>query len=166
MKLLPYETFTVETSLSMPQAVEKLRQNVEAVSDRSFTWFMFWKKYKTFEGTVGESDFNIARIARMKRPIALPILNGHFEPRDGGTTLVVNTKPHPRLPYYMLWGLGLVVLASTVGYWIDGIKGLAVGIPLTFGFLFFLYGCRIDFSNEVCRAITALEKIFAESSKL
>jgi hypothetical protein len=168
MRLLPYETFTIETSLPMSQAAETLRQNVEPISARMFLWFMFWKKHKTFEGIVSELEFRISRIT-YRSLNSRPFLDGHLESSGSGTILMVDVKLYFSLRLIILFSWIVLGLGCIGNMWESMKSGPAwtflFGILMLVVFLGYPFLIRSEFRKQTNATRTALQKIFAESSK-
>jgi len=163
MKYLRYEPFVIETSLAMPNAVEKLRQNVEPERYPPCRLLTFWIKRRLFEGTVNEADFRIKPIILLRLTgVYTPVLMGHFEPCEKGTKLAISIKPYPSPLIQTLIVIGIIIAVGVGGVLTDGKVGLLFCLPFLVGVVLFYFGSHSAFMDEACYYRTVLEEIFAE----
>ncbi len=112
MKLLPYDSFEIDTPMSAKAIIGVLTDTVEPTR-----WFRLSKDHKTFQGTVEHDGFKITRIIHYRNSF-LPVVRGRFAPGPSGFTVTVTMRLHPFVMAFMcLWfgGVGLGVVASLAG---------------------------------------------------
>jgi hypothetical protein len=111
MKLLPHETFTIQTHESIPILCQKILAQVEDSSIIPNP-----QNQAVFTGQVSEHGFKISRIINYHNPL-LPIIYGGFEDIPGGTVIYVEMKLNPavarflHLYYVIYFGTILLILA-------------------------------------------------------
>ena len=161
MKLLPIDSYEIETTQTLEEAAALLSSNVEPRK-----WFRFGRSHKLFEGEVTYEGFKILRIINYRNSF-LPIIRGTFEQTQTGVKLALRMSLHPFVIAFMcVWfgGVGLGMLACVGGL----IRSLSVPLPvffipfamLIFGWLL-ISGC---FWFEVNKAKIMLNDIFHKST--
>ena len=142
LKLWPYESFIVETSEEIPELLEKLGLHIG-----SAPFFPWSKRSKEFIGTLNETGFKMYRAIRYYNSF-LPVMLGHFEPRLGGTSVIVRIRLHGYTLACMIfflvflkkftWGLiGPKFQFDAPFYWGLGVPAtviLAIYLMAIFGF--------------------------------
>ena len=101
MKLIPQETYTIYTSISVPEIKEQMMKYVEP--KKMFRFFRGGSKY--FEGDVSDSGFKLTRIISYRNSF-LPIIKGSFEERASGLKVDVSMSMHPFVIAFMLFWFG------------------------------------------------------------
>jgi len=91
MKLLPYDTFTIQTSDPLPILLEKLAIYIEP--QKVIRWQLS-QNHAPYQGTLSEAGFEIHRIIHSRNSF-LPIIRGRFEPSPSGTLVRITMKLHP-----------------------------------------------------------------------
>ena len=110
MAFVPYEHFTIDTSLPFDEAVDRIAQRVEP---KRFFRNPFSREHKEFEGSVTPQDFKISRIIHYRNSF-LPIINGQFVKTPLGTRLIVRMTLHPFVIAFLILWLGLLGLTSVM----------------------------------------------------
>jgi hypothetical protein len=130
MKLLPYDSFTIQTRDPLPLVRQRLKAQVE---DRRIR-FGFSRSHAPYEGTVSETGFKISRIIHYRNSF-LPVIRGHFETQlDGTTAIQIQMGLHPLvmtfLGFWCLFWFGTIIPIVLVGA--IPVKGalLFIGLPL------------------------------------
>jgi hypothetical protein len=139
MKLLPYDTMTIDVPEATEKVADSLRQHVEPKK-----WFRLSHDHAPFQGQVDELGFTISRIIHYQNSF-LPILHGRFSTQQYGTKVHVRITLHPLvLAFLCVWfgmlamfslpilqgvdaanllitgGMGLFVIALTLGgFWFE-----------------------------------------------
>ncbi|MFE1748574.1 WD40 repeat domain-containing protein [Coleofasciculus sp. H7-2] len=90
MKLLPYNTFTLQTQDPLPIVLEKLAAHIEPSKLR---WHIS-RHHAPYEGTLSETGFEIHRIIHYRNSF-VPIIRGRFELSPSGTIIRITMKLHP-----------------------------------------------------------------------
>ena len=159
MKILPYETFQIQTSLPLDGAIDLMRQNVEPKK-----WLRLSRSHKLFEGDVSSAGFKIMRIIHYRNSF-LPVIQGTFEQGDEGTKINIKMRLHRLVMAFMcFWfgGVGIGMLA--IGSGLVTVKtdhSLVLLIPV--GMFLFGWGLTsVSFWVEVKKARRILSKILQE----
>lgn len=88
MKLLPYDSYEIQTSLTHVGAVAILQSEIEPRK-----WLRFSRKHKTFEGVLSWEGFKIWRIIHYRNSF-IPIISGSFEEGAPGVKVKVRMRLH------------------------------------------------------------------------
>lgn len=91
LPLFFYKRFTIDSPLSHEEAVAKLS---EVLAPLRVFYFGFETRPEVFQGSVSKDGFQIARIIRYRNSF-LPMLYGHFYPRETGVRIRVVMTLHP-----------------------------------------------------------------------
>jgi hypothetical protein len=135
MRIIPYESFTIESPLPPAMAAKNL---AELAQDRLS--FLPTKPAKQkFVGRVDANSFKLHR-APFNLSTFTPTIVGEFQPSDAGTSVLVRVWPH----------------GYTISFWI-GFASLAIfmfsDMVIAWVFMFFVYTIEIlKFSYEVDQA--------------
>jgi hypothetical protein len=89
MQILPFDRYAIQTSLEIPELVERLREHVAA--RRIVRWSPTRSR---FEGTVDDKGFKIRPIVPFQT-ILLPEMHGAFQPSGEGGTVSIEVTPSP-----------------------------------------------------------------------
>ena len=112
MKLLPYDSFEIATTMSAEGVIAVLNDATEPAK-----WFRLSTQHRTFQGSITGDGFRITRIVHYRNSF-LPVIRGRLRPGPAGVTIAVTMSVHPFVTVFMcVWfggvGLGIVtVLAS------------------------------------------------------
>jgi hypothetical protein len=90
--LLPYKKFTIETQLTVNQAIQTLAQVVQ--SSRPFAPNPFSQERRHFVGSIGEADFKLVRNVYYLNSF-LPEIKGLFEPSGAATKINITMSCNP-----------------------------------------------------------------------
>jgi hypothetical protein len=177
MKLLPNETFTIQTQESIPVLCQKILAQVEDSSIMPNP-----QNQAVFTGQVSEHGFKISRIINYHNPL-LPIICGRFEDIPGGTLIYVEMKLNPAgarflyLYYVIYFGTTLLILEILALRILEAFKIVIILVqfsawfnvltPLMFLILFskiyvLPHIFRRSFWNEVKLDRSKLKQIFCE----
>ncbi|MCP2727082.1 WD40 repeat domain-containing protein [Limnofasciculus baicalensis] len=116
MKLLPYDSFTIQTRDPLPLILQRLNTKVEAPRIR----FGFSHHHALYQGTVSEGEFKITRIINYRNSF-LPIIRGSFEQQPDGTTIIhITMGLHPFVMaflwfWYLTWYSGSIPIVFIGG---------------------------------------------------
>jgi len=104
MKLLPYDTFTIQTPDPLPAVIEKLATYIEP--SKPIRW-QFSRNHVPYEGTLSDAGFEIHRIIHYRNSF-LPMIRGRFELSPSGTLVRITMKLHPfttgfLIFWYLMW---------------------------------------------------------------
>jgi len=91
VKLLPYDTFTIQTADPLAIVLERMTAQVER--QKTIRWH-FSRDHLPYEGTLSETGFQISRIIHYRNSF-LPVIRGRFEPSPSGTTVQITMRLHP-----------------------------------------------------------------------
>ncbi len=177
MKLLPHETFTIQTQDSIPVLCQTILAQVEDSSIIPNP-----QNQAVFTGQISEHGFKISRIINYHNPL-LPIICGRFEDIPGGTVIYVEMKLNPALArflylYYMIYFCtALSILAILALRILEAFKIVIILVPfsalfdvltplmLLMNFVSILvlpHTFRRSFWNEVKLDRSKLKQIFCE----
>jgi hypothetical protein len=108
MKLLPYDSFDIETSMTLGEAVEKLNSVVGP-----WTWSLLFKRSSAAPliGNVTSERFKVFG-NDYYRNFFLPIIRGRFRQGQAGIVISVKMSPHPFVMVFMGVLFGGVILAN------------------------------------------------------
>lgn len=98
MRLLPYDSFTIQTIEPLPAVLEKLNSHIEAPKLR----WTFSRNHLPYEGTLNHSGFEIRRIIHYRNSF-LPKIRGRFEPASPGTLVHITMGLHPFVTAFLLF---------------------------------------------------------------
>jgi len=108
MNFLPFEHFSIVTSLSPAQAQERLEQEVSADTGFSFNK-LFSSPDKYFSGYVANGTFEIKRIINYRNSF-LPVIKGSIEFDIDGSRIQVKMQPHILVIVFMcIWLSGTLI---------------------------------------------------------
>ncbi len=130
MKLLPYESFSIQTRDSLPLIKERLNSEVEIPKIR----WGFSRHHALYQGKVSETGFEITRIIHYRNSL-LPVIRGTFhQESDGRTTIHIKMGIHPLVMaflgfWYLTWYSGVIPIVLT-GAMPNEIALLFIGLPI------------------------------------
>ncbi|HBB34504.1 MAG TPA: hypothetical protein DC064_22620 [Cyanobacteria bacterium UBA9273] len=136
MKLLPYDSFTIQTRDPLPVVRQRLNERVEAARIR----FGFSRNHALYQGTVSEVGFKITRIIHYKNSF-LPVIRGSFQQQvDGTTAIYIQMGPHPFVMaflgfWYLAWFSGTIPIILVGGIPVE-VAGLFIGLPILMSVVF------------------------------
>ncbi len=116
MKLLPYDSFTIQTRDPLPLILQRLNGEVEAPRIR----FGFSRHRARYQGSVSDGGFKITRIINYRNSF-LPIIRGSFEQQPDGTTIIhITMGIHPFVMaflgfWYLTWYSGSIPIVFISG---------------------------------------------------
>lgn len=162
MKLIPQETFTIDTSMSAPEVKERMMKHAEPKK-----WLrLFSAECKFFQGECSDSGFKLSRIISYRNSF-LPIINGKFEEGVNGMKINISISLHPLvIAFMLLWfvGLGMTCLGLLFNF-ITSPTNSRPAFVVPVGFLLFGWGLMwIGFWPEVRKAKEKLNLIFKNNS--
>lgn len=112
MDLLPYEHFTIRTSLSEAEVHRRLADSIEPY--QMLRWF--WGNHRPYQGSISADEFQVTRIIGYRNSF-LPRISGRIGSDLGQTTIDIKMMLHPLviafLAFWMLF-VGLGFLAAVV----------------------------------------------------
>jgi hypothetical protein len=130
MKLLPYDSFTIQTRDPLPLILQRLNAEVEAPRIR----FGFSRNRALYQGSVSEGGFKITRIINYRNSF-LPIIRGSFTQQLDGTTIIhITMGLHPFVMaflgfWYLTWYSGSIPIVFISG--MPSIIAVAfIGLPI------------------------------------
>lgn len=121
MILIPYEQFTIETSLLADEARDRLVQVTEP--NRLFRWW--WTEHKAYEGNIQGYQFSVSRIINYRNSF-LPSIAGQIQPARSGCSIRITMRLHiVVLAFIALWlaGGGLLLFLFLGSLIASGFKG-------------------------------------------
>lgn len=134
MKLLPYDKFEIQTSLTLEETVMALKAQVEPRK-----WLRALSGNKTaFEGEVSRAGFKIMRIIKYRNSF-LPIIKGTFNQGQNGTIVKIRMGLHPLVIVFMsVWFGGVIFGLFAIGAGLASNKiSLSAPLLIPLGMLFF-----------------------------
>ena len=106
MILLPFEKYTLSTTLPIQAARKRLLDNLEPARD--FAYIMR-NKTKPYTGHIGSEDFEISRVIRYRNSF-LPIIKGRFLDQHDHTEIHVTMRLNPLVIALMcIWTAGVSI---------------------------------------------------------
>ena len=104
LKLLPYDTFTVQTRSPLAAVVERLSARVEP---RKLVRFPHHRNHLPYQGEVTDIGFSISRIIHYRNSF-LPNIEGRFENHASGTLVKITLSIHPLVGIFIgFWSLAV-----------------------------------------------------------
>ncbi|HEY9639972.1 MAG TPA: WD40 repeat domain-containing protein [Coleofasciculaceae cyanobacterium] len=138
MRLLPYDSFTLQTPDPLPIVLERLATQVE--SEKLIRW-QFSRNHLPYEGSYSEAGFKIHRIIHYRNSF-LPIIRGQFETSRLGTTVHITMRLHPFVTVFLgFWYL--VWYGFSLPIWLTGAMPTAfalqfLGLPVLILLIFWI----------------------------
>jgi hypothetical protein len=134
MWLFPYRRFSIETSFTPAEVVERLRGAVEPER-----WLRWSRPQAPFEGIVGTNWFEVTRIIHYRNSF-LPTISGSIDPTPRGSRLSGDMRINPWVLAFMIFwivvvGIGGVGLLHQSGFDVAllaplGMLAFGVALPL------------------------------------
>jgi len=118
MKYLPFDRYTITTALSIPEAQQRLLDQLEPARNAAY---VMKNKTKPFTGTIDADGFNIERVIRYRNSF-LPVIKGRFSNAFGKTTIEIRMRPNLVALIFMSFWM-TVVGAVCIGILIAAITG-------------------------------------------
>lgn len=156
MLALPFEKFTLMTSLTILEIQAKLLLNVETTHKA----FLYYKTNKPYKGKIGDNGFKIMRITNGEKSL-LPIVKGKFIEQENQTAVKVSMRLNNLAAIFMLIWLsgtligGIYMLGVTLFTGSHTLAGLILLGLFLFGYLF----CIFSFNNEAEKAKAFVNKM-------
>jgi len=109
MKLWPYDSFEIETSLTIEAVVHRLAAVTEPAK-----WFSLpFGKHRAFQGAVSREGFKVTRFIRYRNSF-LPIVHGTFRQGPSGTTVLLRMRLHLFVAVFIcLWS---ILMLGSLGF--------------------------------------------------
>lgn len=148
--LLPWEKFTITTSLTPAQVRHKLSEVVEPVRGFRSYWH---RSQKPYQGQIGEHSFRISRILNYRNSF-VPIVTGQIRPHGTGSEIAVSMKMHEVvIIFIILWlstvgHIGLLFLIATLSEVLNGGKFEPAALVPVGMFVFVCLMCVIGFKPQ------------------
>ena len=136
MKILPYLTFTLQTSKPLPLVIERLENYVEPL--KMLRWSLS-RNHAPYQGKISDTGFEIHRIIHYRNSF-LPYIKGRFESSPQGTLIHIKMGLHPFIIgflcfWYLTWYSAFIPIWLT-GAIPDEFAVFALGGPLIGLFVF------------------------------
>ncbi|NEU76973.1 hypothetical protein PI95_031870 [Hassallia byssoidea VB512170] len=152
MKILPYDTWIISTSDSLPIVLQRLNAKVEPPKV-----FRFSTRHAPYQGTISEEGFRINRIIHYRNSF-LPVIRGRFEVQSHQTLIHVQMSIHPFVMaslgfWYLVWFSTLVSITLTGSIPLHETT-LHVGLPMLLLIIFL-----VAFWSEANRSRSELSQI-------
>ncbi|UBF23874.1 hypothetical protein K9N68_19185 [Kovacikia minuta CCNUW1] len=115
MKLLPYDTFTLQTPDPLSVVLQRMATQIEP--EKPMRW-QFSRNHLPYEGTLSEAGFQIHRIIHHRNSF-LPMIRGRFESSSFGTSVFITMRLHPFVVAFLVfWYLAWYSFSLPV--WLTG----------------------------------------------
>jgi len=145
MRYLPNQIFTLTTSLSSDQVIEKIGLNIEIAKKEKFKIYT-----KLFKGYILGNSFKLVRSLSYRNSFQAEIF-GEIEILRNGTSVKLNMKLNPAVKVFIiiwcafisLFLIGLIVSATNN-------PKIAIACFIPFGMLVFGYGLTMICFNADC----------------
>lgn len=108
MKWLPYDSWEVQSPLSVDELVRGMSGRIRAVK-----WFAWARAHTPLQGDVNSGGFRVSRVIPYANA-GLPCIHGTFIPGDRGTTIRLRMMPHLVVIVFMAYWLGMLGLFGLV----------------------------------------------------
>lgn len=105
MKLLPYQSWKVESPLSVDKLILGLMPRI----DKRKIFLPFFSGHASLKGEIYTHGFTVSRIIWYGNPCQ-PVLSGRFTPTENGTTINIIMTLHSIVLAFLLFWLGMVSL--------------------------------------------------------
>ena len=130
MKLLPYDTFEVDSTLSAKMLARALESKIEPRTLSRAPQ----KEGAEFKGEVFEDGFKISRILLYRNSFS-PVVTGSFVPNGSGTNIQIKMAIHTFTAVFMAIWLAITcyILVTNYSSPLFAIGALVFGIVLTLG---------------------------------
>ena len=168
MKLIPYETLTINTSLNPSEALHKLQTVIE--SKRIFRWW--FSAHKPYEGAINGDHFTVSRILGYRNSFK-PIIHGKIQQEINGCSIYVTLRLDRLVAVFMAIWFGLVFIGffSFLVNFIGSVAlegkwqpNLTSPMLISFGMLVFGYGLMMGgFIFESAKSKAFFRKLFQQS---
>ena len=166
MKLLPSDSFVIDTGKSVQEVLARVSANTEPLK-----WLRFSFVHKTYEGVIDRDTFSISRII-LYRNIFRPKVEGRVAVGKAGTVVAIRMSLHSAVAIFMcFWfvGTGLVsldavILIASSSFLVETISSPPLGmvlVPLAmlvFGWLIMMAGFWCEAKRQKPRLIGLLVK--------
>jgi hypothetical protein len=159
MPILPYERLTIETTLSIEEAQQRLANVIEP--KRTIRWLLS-PPTKPFEGTITGDRFEMRRVIGYRNSF-LPQITGQIRQGYQGAAIDLTLQMHPLVLIFMaLWlaavGAAALLLVNTA----PGSGSFQIYSLITAGMVVFaVLLCTLAFNFEASKAKALLNRLFA-----
>ncbi|MEM9976038.1 MAG: hypothetical protein AAF808_00255 [Cyanobacteria bacterium P01_D01_bin.2] len=159
MNILPYKSFTLETSTPLAQVKQQLASRIEA---SRLVRSPFSGNHAPYQGTISDQGFDIRRTLN-RRNSFVPIIQGRFEPHATGTRCHITMQLHPLVLGFMgvwlsLWCMGVIPIALFGGESpLTGLFLLVMPLGISAIFLAFFHYEAQGSQQELTKIITGRE---------
>ncbi len=113
-KLLPYDNFTIESSMERDGILKSLHSNIEQ-TDNFFSGFKR-NSLRNYEGYISDNGFKFRRILKSGINSFIPIVIGKFENQEDYRTIRITIRPNLYVlvlfSFFILFGLGMFFMTS------------------------------------------------------
>jgi WD40 repeat protein len=138
VRLLPYDTFTLQTPDALAIVLQRLAAYIEP--EKPIRWH-FSRNHLPYEGTVSETGFQIRRIIHHRNSF-LPRIQGRFDTSPLGTSVHITMSLHPfvigfLILWYLIW-YGFFFPFWLVGNMPVGFALQFLGLPVVILFAFWM----------------------------
>lgn len=108
MKGLPFENYTITTTLSIAEARQRLLDNLEPERNAAY---ILKNETRPYQGTMTEGEFTISRIIRYWNSF-LPRITGRFYMDNGQTHIRIRMRPVNFVLVFLAFWLGVMGIMS------------------------------------------------------
>ncbi len=155
MRLLPYDSFALQTADPLPIVLARFAAQIEP--EQPIRW-RFSRNHLPYEGTYSESGFQIRRIIDHRNSFQ-PLIRGRFETSPSGTIVRITMRLHPFVVaflgcWYLIW-YGFFLPIGLTGAMPIGFALQFLGLPIIVLFAFWaafwaeVYRSRQDLTQMV-----------------
>lgn len=139
MRLLPYESFTIQSQEPLSNIIEKLNAQIE---DSKVILRPFSSHHALYKGTISSSGFEIRRIIHYRNSF-LPNIRGRFDSSSDGTFIRITMRLHPFVTVFLLFWCSVWYSISIPMFLAVALSGdaplegwLFLGMPIAMLFVF------------------------------
>jgi hypothetical protein len=135
MKLLPYDKFEIQTTLTLEETITALKAQVEP--KKWLRWFS--RDHAIFEGDVSRDGFKIMRIIHYRNSF-MPVIRGTFKQGQNGINVTIRMGLHPFVMAFMcVWFGGVTVGLFAVGAGLSN-ANISLSPPLLIPIAMLIFG--------------------------
>lgn len=109
MNILPYENYSIHTTLKTAQILSKLDENIDTKNTSIFTFI--GKSTKPYRGKIFDNSFEMFRVINYRNSF-LPQITGTIEDSFTNRTIHIKMKPYTLVIIFMIFWLSSIAIAT------------------------------------------------------
>lgn len=146
LKYLPFEKFTLQTSLTVEEVRVRITQNIDLYG-RLAKNFSTVTNEKPYRGSINKDHFTMQRIIGYRNSF-LPVVKGHIIKEHNRTKLIISMRPHAFVIAFLCIWMGMVslfCLAIVLHFIIHPQIPTKDSLPLLIPFGMFAFGWALSY---------------------